>query len=410
MTRKSQDDRPILPPGKLTAVTVRNLTKAGLYADGLGLYLQISKWGTKSWIYRYMVKGRAHKLGLGPIYTVSLSEAREAALDARSGLRRGVDPIVARKAALGLLRLEAAKEMTFRQCAEAFIDANRAGWRSAKHASQWPATLQAYAYPAFGHLPVAAIDTALVTRALEPIWVSKTETASRLRGRIESILDWARVRGYRTGDNPARWRGHLEQILPRPSKVARIEHHKALPYADLPTFMSELRAKQGAAARALEFAILTAGRLGEVAGSTWDEIDIANGVWAIPAERMKAHKEHRVPLSDRALAILTALPCDGVNVFAANAHSIRKVLRDARAGVTIHGFRSSFRDWAGDATTFPREIAEAALAHSLGDETERAYRRGDAMAKRRELMSAWANYCERPPAKGDNVVSLREIA
>jgi len=427
MTRKSQDDHPILPPGKLTAVAVRNLTKPGLYADGLGLYLQISKWGTKSWIYRYMVNGRAHKLGLGPIYTVSLSEAREAALDARSGLRRGIDPIVERKAALGRLRLATAKAMTFKECAEAYIEANRAGWKNAKHATQWFSTFNETrrgkrVYPAatavINDLPVDAIDTGLVIKTLEPIWATTTETASRIRGRIELVLDWAKVRGYRDGENPARWRGHLDKILPARAKVQRVEHHAALAYEDLPAFMAELRARQGVSARALEFTILTAARAGEVVGARWAELDLARKVWIVPGSRMKSGKEHSVPLSDRVLAILADLPRDGECVFPGGragrpvaTTTMLAMLQGMRGKTaTTHGFRSSFRDWAGNETNFPRELAEQALAHVIGDKAEQAYRRGDALERRRRLMDAWAGFCERPLAKGDNVVSMRESA
>lgn len=393
---------------KLSATFVRTVTKRGHYPDGHNLWLQVSKSGTKSWLFRYTLEWKAKVMGLGALHTVSLAEARKRAAEFRLLKFDGVDPLADKKAKRLRAKFEAAKAMTFKQCAEAYIEANRAGWRNAMHAAQWPSTLEAYAYPIFGDLPVASVDVALVTKALEPIWQTKTETASRLRGRIEAVLDWAKVRGYRDGENPARWRGHLEQILPRPSKVARVEHLAALPFADVPAFMLELRGKESVAARALEFTILTAARTGEAFGAKWTEIDVVKKVWELPPGRTKAARAHAVPLSDRALAILESLPREGETIFAVGrGESVRKLLKGMRPDVTIHGFRSSFRDWAGDATHFPREVAEAALAHATGDETERAYRRGDALAKRRELMNAWASYLEREPADDGKVVPLR---
>jgi len=419
MKRKSQDDRPIMPKGKLTAVAVRNMKNPGLYGDGLGLYLQVSQWETKSWVFRFMLDGRARKFGLGAIHTVSLSEARQAALEARAKVRKGIDPIEESKAGRASKRLEDAKAMTFRQCAEAYIAANSSAWRNAKHAAQWTTTLETYAYPIFGALPVAAVDVGLVVKALEPIWQTKTETASRLRGRIEAVLDWATVRGYRVGENPARWKGHLAQILPAKSRIAPVKHLGAMAYVDLPPFMSDLRGSPGIVARALEFVILTACRTGEALGARWDEIDIARRIWVIPANRMKAKREHTVPLSDRALAILADLPRDGGGFVFPGAHANRPLspapmlllLRTMRGpGPTVHGFRSTFRDWAGDATSFPRELAEQALAHAIGDKAEQAYRRGDALERRRKLTAAWARHCEGAPAGADNVVQLRERA
>jgi integrase len=409
MTRKAQDDRPILPPGKLSAVTVRSLTKPGLYADGLGLYLQVSKWKSKSWIYRFMVDGKAHKFGLGACHTVSLSEAREAALQARSKLHRGIDPIAERKAALGRLRAETAKLVSFRECAEQYIESNRAAWRNAKSEGQWRSSLVTYAFPILGDLPVASVDTALVVKVLEPIWQTKTETASRLRGRIESILDYAKARRLRDdGPNPASWKGGgLKAILPAPGKVAGVKrHHAALDYSDVPAFMPELRATGGLAAAALEFTILTAARVGETLGARWSEIDLAKKVWTIAGERMKSGNPHTVPLSSRAVQTLEGLPRTGETIFATHNVAMSRVLRTLRPGVTIHGFRSSFRDWCGDETHFPREVAEAALAHATGDETERAYRRGTALEQRRKLMDAWSAYCERPAAQGGNIVAI----
>lgn len=296
-----------------------------------------------------------------------------------------------------------AKAVTFEEAAERYIEAHKAGWKNAKHAAQWTTTLKTYAYPLIGESPVQAIDTGLVLKVLEPIWTTKTETANRLRGRIESVLDWARVRGYRERENPARWRGHLEQLLPAPSKVQRVQHHAALPYADLPKFMEALRAQDGVSASALEFAILTVARTGEVIGAKWSEIDLKERVWTIPAERMKAGKEHRVPFSARTLAILKSMKAlgsgeyvfPGLNNKALSNMALLMLLRRmGREDITAHGFRSTFRDWAAERTNFPAEVAEMALAHAVGDKVEAAYRRGDLFAKRRELMTAWAKACQ----------------
>jgi integrase len=266
--------------------------------------LQVSAAGTKSWVFRFKEAGKLREMGLGATHTIGLAEAREKARDCRRRRLDGIDPIEARKATRAQARLDAAKAMTFKQCAESYIASHKAGWRNPKHAAQWPSTLGAYVYPIFGALPVQAVDVGLVMRALEPIWTTKPETAGRVRGRIESVLDWAAARGYRQGENPARWRGHLENLLRKKSKVRRVEHHAALPYAEIGAFIAEMQQREGVAARALEFAILTAARTGEVIGAKWDEIDFDERLWTVPAERMKAGKEHRVPLSDAALAVL----------------------------------------------------------------------------------------------------------
>jgi integrase len=317
------------------------------------------------------------------------------------------------------VKLDAAKAMTFTACAEHYIASHKVGWRNDKHAAQWPATLGAYVYPVFGGLPVQAVDVGLVMKAIEPIWTVKPETAGRVRGRIESILDWATTRGYRTGENPARWRGHLENLLPARSKVRRVEHHAALPYPEIGGFMVELRQQEGVAARALEFAILTAARTGEVIGARWDEINIVERQWTVPPERMKAGKEHRVPLSDAALAVVEKLGAirQGDHVFPggkagrpiSNMAMLMLLRRIGRGDLTAHGFRSSFRDWAAESTAFPGEVAEMALAHAVGDKVEAAYRRGDLFQKRRQLMDAWAKFCE-VPAMGGRVLSIRQVA
>ena len=389
---------------KLSALGVSKMAKPGYYGDGAGLYLQVSKAITKSWIFRFTFSGKQREMGLGPLHTVSLAEARAKAKDCRSLLLDGVDPLDARNSTKLAAALERAKMITFDQCAAAYIAAHRGAWKNSKHASQWVNTLATFATPLIGALPVAAVDTALVVKVLSPIWQTKTETATRLRGRIESILDWATVSKYRVGENPARWRGHLENLLADPGKVAKVVHHPALPWQDLPSFMTELQSREGIAARAVAFAILTATRSGEVRGAAWPEIDLDAALWTIPAERMKAGREHRVPLSTSALALLRAIPRDDVFVFPGRRAgamlsdmSLTAVLRRMeRDEITVHGFRSTFRDWCSEsvANSFPREVCEHALAHSLPDKVEAAYRRGDLLEKRVMLMQAWADYCE----------------
>jgi integrase len=394
---------------KLSALRVAALVRAqkpGRHGDGGGLYLQVSYYGTASWTFRYRIAGRLREMGLGPVKTWSLAEARERARKLRQVRGQGLDPLVERRAGQLRERLEAARALTFKQCAEAYIAAHRAGWRNQRHAAQWPSTLEAFVYPALGALPVQAVDVGLVMKVLEPIWREVPETASRVRGRIESVLDWASARGYRTGENPARWRGHLENLLPKKSRVKRVEHHAALPYAELPGFLAELRQQQEVCAKALEFAILTAGRTGEVVGAQWAEIDLAARLWTVPAERMKAGKEHRVPLSEPALAVLEAMGeiRTGVFVFPGGRGdrplgetAMRSLLQRLGGDATTHGFRSTFRDWAAERTSFPREVAEMALAHSVGVAVEQAYRRTDLVERRRQLMEAWARYCGSSP-------------
>jgi integrase len=406
--------------GKLSAMKVAALVRGarpGLTGDGGGLYLRISRaGGTASWVFRYRIRGKLRDAGLGSVETWSLAEARERARKLRQLRGDGLDPIEVRKSTRLEERLEAAKVMTFEQCAERYIAAHRAGWRNEKHRQQWGNTLATYVSPVFGALPVAAVDVGLVMRALEPIWTEKPETAGRVRGRIESVLDWAKARGYRQGENPARWRGHLENLLPKKSKISRVAHHAALPYPELPEFMAELRQQDGVSSRALEFAILTAARTGEVIGARWSEIDLEARLWTVPASRMKAGKEHRVPLSDAALAILkdmhairqaAAFVFPGVRAGRTLSNmSLIAVLRRMGRAMTAHGFRSSFRDWAAERTGFPAEVAEMALAHVVGDKVEAAYRRGAMLDKRRQLAEAWARYCNSPPSTG-TVLPLR---
>jgi integrase len=401
--------------GKLPAVTLQKPMKPGMHADGGGLYLQVTASGAKSWIFRFMLHGRAREMGLGPLHTISLAEARERARECRKLRLDGVDPVEARKAKAAEERLAAATAMTFADCAERYIAAHRTGWRNLKHAAQWPSTLQTYAYPVFGSLSVQAIDTALVTKAIEPIWQAKPETASRVRGRIGAVLDWAKVRGYRSGENPARWRGHLDKLLPARGKVRKVEHHPALPYAEMGDFFASLREQQGIAARALEFLILTAARTGEVISARWSELDLGEKVWTVPADRMKSGKGHRVPLSAAAVAIIEQMQAVRVGDFIFPGAKLGKPLsnmaifkllrRMGRGELTAHGFRSSFRDWAAERTNYPREVAEMALAHTVSDKVEAAYRRGDLFAKRRRLMEEWAKHCS-SESKAGTVVRI----
>jgi len=387
---------------RLKALTVeRSLKRPGMYCDGGGLWLSVSSPTSASWLFRYQLRGRAREMGLGPARDISLHEARTAAAAARKMKAMGQDPLEERARIIAERRAAAARAITFRQSAEAYIESHRAGWKNAKHAAQWGATLAAYVYPVFGSLPVADIDVSLVHKVLEPIWTRKPETASRVRGRIESILDWASTRGYRSGENPARWRGHLENLFPARSKIRKIQHHAALPYSEIADFMQALKQQPGEAARALRFTILTAGRTNEVIGARWEEIDLTKRLWTIPAERMKADREHRVPLSTATIALLGPASKEG-HLFKGSARNrplsnmamLAVLRRMGRDDLTAHGFRSTFRDWVAEQTSFPSEVVEAALAHVVGDKVEAAYRRGDVLEKRRELMAAWAAYCE----------------
>ncbi len=425
--------------GKLTAMKVAREQRPGMHSDGGGLYLCIARGGTKSWIYRFWVperdgmtgelvidpttkkrSGRVREMGLGSCITVSLAEARERALECRKLREKDIDPIDAREAAKRQAALERVKALKFKDAAAAYMAAHRVAWKNDKHAAQWPATLTRYAYPIIGDLPLHLIDTTLVMKVIEPIWSEKPETANRLRGRIETVLDWATVRGYRHGENPARWRGHLDKLLPARSKVRKTQHHTALPYAELPAFLVKLREQDGVAARALEFTILTAARTGEIIGAKRSEIDTKNKLWIIPAARMKAAKEHRVPLSDRVLTIVEAIGAGGDDkdsfVFPgrsdgeplSNMAMLKLLQRMGRAGLTVHGFRSTFRDWAAERTNFANEVIEMALAHSIDDKTEAAYRRGDLFDKRRQLMETWSQYYLKPAAS-DKVIQLRSL-
>jgi integrase len=377
--------------------------------------LRVNGDGARSWIFRYQANGRRRDMGLGSTDTFTLAEARERSLEARRLVARGIDPIDLRRAERSVAGLATAKAMTFAECADAYIAAHEAGWRNAKHKYQWRQTIGSYVNPVFGSLPVQVVDLGMVMKAIEPLWVVKTETASRLRGRIESVLDWATTRGYRQGENPARWRGHLENLLPKPSRVRPVRHYAALPYPEMAAFLAALRPQEGASARALEFAILTAARTGEVIGARWDEINMADHLWTIPAVRMKAGKEHRVPLSDAAMAIANAMAAMSQSDFVFPGGRVGRPLsnmalamvlrRVGHRDLTVHGFRSTFRDWCAERTSFPAEVAEMALAHTVSDKVEAAYRRGDLFQKRRQLAEAWAMFCSTSQATG--VVPIR---
>lgn len=406
---------------KLSAARVAKCSQPGYLIDGGGLYLQVAvrtakrspekkrpatEDVTKSWVFRYRDRAthkKVHELGLGPFPDVSLDEARTRASELRRTLRGGNDPKAERDAKRAEKRAEAAKGMTFDEAAAACIADKRSGWKNAKHADQWTNTIATYVSPMIGSLPVSVIDLPLIRKVLDPIWTSKNETASRVRQRMETVLAWATVSGFRTGENPARWRGHLDQLLQKPSKVQKEEHHPALPYAEIGEFMTALHGQTGIAALALEFTILTAARTGEVIAARWDELDQKKLIWTVPAERMKAGKEHTIPLSARAAEIVKGLwkTREGEFVFPggkadaplSNMAMSANLKRMNRTDVTVHGFRSTFRDWAGEQTNFPREIIEHALAHQLKDKAEAAYSRSTMPEKRRKLMEAWAKYC-----------------
>lgn len=394
---------------KLTATTVRNLKQPGMYPDGGGLFLQVTLAATdaaprKSWVVRFRSpKGKTREMGLGSADHVPLAEARVAADDAKAMARRGVDPIEQRLEQKRALAQPSPSPMTFRKAAEAYIAAHKSGWKNDKHAAQWAATLSAYAHPVFGDVPVADVTVTHVMAVLDPIWTTKTETASRVRGRIESILDWAAVRGHRSAENPARWRGHLQKALPARSKAQPVRHHPALPYADAPDFMRALMRIDAIGAQAFAFCILTATRTNEALRARWEELDTDAGVWTIPATRMKAGREHRVPLAPQALTVLdTVRPFTVASgwVFAgasndkplSNMAFTMTLRRMGKSDITPHGFRSTFRDWAAEQTDAPKEVAEAALAHVVGDKVEAAYRRSDLFEKRRALMASWAQF------------------
>ena len=391
-------------------------TDPGLYADGGNLYLQVTVNGesvSRSWIFRFAIGGKRREMGLGPVHTVTLKDARAKAAELRKLVYEGRDPIAERDAQKAALAAATAKRMTFDECAASYSRAHSPKW-SAKHAYQWGSAMTRFASPVLGKLPVDIIDVSFVVRVLEPIWHERPEVASRLRGAIESVLAWATVRQFRSGDNPARWTNHLEELLPSRREILPVEHFAALAYRDVPGLIAKLRERSGIVGRALEFLILTASRSGEVLGARWDEIGLAERVWTVPAERMKSRREHRVPLCDRALAILNEMKLYRRNGFVFPSERrenlgespMRELLKRLGYKATIHGMRSTFRDWAGEQTNFAREVCEAALAHAIGNKVEQTYRRGDALEKRRRLMEAWADFCSRPVAQGATITKL----
>jgi integrase len=402
---------------KLTAKTVAALSAPGYYGDGNGLWLQISKYGTKNWVYRFTLNSKSREMGLGPVTDIFLAKARQDIQGYRDQVRQGVDPIEARKADKQAKQKEAAKTKTFDECVASFLEAKESEWKNAKHRQQWENTLKTYARPVIGKLSVADVDTGLVLKILEPIWLTKTETATRVRGRIENVLDWATTREYRQGLNPARWRGHLETLLPKPSKVSKIDHHAALPFKLLGGFVKLLRKETCTAARALEFTILVVARTSEVLNAKWCEIDMDEKIWIIPAYRMKSGKEHRIPLNERAIQLLEEMKKIKSNDYIfpgmklgrplSNMSMLAVLKRLERSDLTTHGFRSTFRDWAGESTAYPREVIEHALAHQLKDKAEAAYARGTLFDKRKRLMADWANYCNTIQHNG-RVTSIRE--
>jgi len=405
---------------RLNALSVNRVSVKGLYPDGDGLYLQVTRNDAgdinKSWLLRFWLRGKTREMGLGSLKRFNLAEARERARRARQLVVDGVDPIEARDAERLKAAQEAAKSVTFKVCAEKYINAHRAAWKNAKHAAQWTATLETYVYPVIGNLPVQSVDTGMISEILEPIWATKAETAGRVRGRTEVILDWARVRGFRAGENPARWRGHLDKLLPARSRVRTVKHHAALPFSELPAFMHQLRDENGVAARALEFLILTAARTSEVLELPPEEIH--DMLWTVPAARMKADKEHRVPLSTRARHIVDEMakryegpfvfPGLKLNKGLSNMALLKLLARMGRPDLTAHGFRSTFRDWASESTSHAPDAVEMALAHTIDNKVEAAYRRGDLFNKRVALMEDWQFFCAGVEVKAFAAATLGE--
>ena len=401
---------------KLSDRQVKAEKRPGRFADGNGLYLQVSQSGAKSWLFRFMQDGRSREMGLGSTNAVSLAEARTTAIECKRLLRDGIDPINDRKERLFKTKAEKKDALTFKHCAKEYLKAHSASWKSDRHAEIWASSVKRYAEPVIGEMPINLVDHGHIMRVLDPIWRTKTETAKKLRGRLESILDWATVQDYRKGENPARWKGHLDKLLPKPSEVSKVKHFPALPYQEINAFMDELRQREAPSALALRLIILTATRSGELRGAVWPEFNLANATWTIPAERMKAGKEHTVPLCPEAVSILEALPrmanTDHLFTGAKSGKPLSDVVfkklmeRMNRVGITTHGFRSTFRDWAAEQTSFPREVIENALAHRLKDKAEAAYFRSNLLNKRRELMNKWGKYTRMPTVQEANVIQL----
>ena len=382
---------------RLTDLKVKRLTKSGSFPDGGGLYLQVSKTGSKSWFFRYQVSGKGRKKGLGPYPTITLKMARDAANDCQVLRQQGIDPIQHEQQKKIEIELKAGRAKTFKYCAEKYIESHKAEWSNAKHEYQWTQSLTTYAFPFIGEVPVQDVDVGLVLEVLEPIWHTKTETATRVRQRMETILDWATARNYRSGVNSALWKGHLDKILPKPTKIRKVKHHPALPYIYVPEYFRELRTIDTLAAKTLAFIILTATRGGEARCARWDEFN--GDTWTIPADRMKARRLFRVPLSKEVLNILEEVkPMEKRGLVFPGSRgpisdtSVRMLLKQKYSDLTTHGFRSSFRDWCAEMSSYPREVAEAALSHVVKDKTEAAYQRGDLIEKRRRLMDSWEQY------------------
>jgi integrase len=394
----------IKPPKERRSVVV---------ADGGNLFLQatIGRAGNirRSWVFRYELVGQRHEIGLGPLHTVSLQTARAKARDLRQQLLDHVDPLTERRKARQTLLAEAAKTVTLKECAEMYLKAHADGWRSQDHRRQWQASLQAHVYPKAGNLAVADIDTATVVQIIEPIWKTIPETANRVRGRIEMVLDFAAVRGFRHGDNPARWKGHMSELFPARSKLAPVESFAAIPYDDMPAFMADLRRHDTIVAKALEILVLTASRTSQVTGAVWGEINLTTRVWTIPPERMKRSREHSIPLSDRAVSILAGLEQLGSRVFQIGPDAMRRLLVTLRPGYTVHGLRSTLYDWATERTETPDIVVKMVLAHAISDRTEKAYRRGNLFLKRRLLMQQWEEFLGRQKTVGEPVTPLRRV-
>jgi integrase len=410
---------------KLTDLEVRKADKPGArLSDGGNLYLRISKTGVKSWTFMYSAGGKAGvrsrqtELGLGSYPDVTLAEARDKAEEKRRLRKAGVDP----KASKLRDKLASDRTITFDEAVKDFIAVKKVGWKNAKHVEQWENTLATYASPVFGRYSVASIDTELVLKCLQPIWESKTETATRLRGRIEAILDWAVVKKYRVGENPARWKGHLAHILPAPKSFQDVVHHPALHYSKTAAFMVDLRTRKGLAARMMEFTILTAVRSGEARGARWGEFDFQKAVWTIPKDRMKMKREHRVPLSKDALDLVLAVktnageikddglvfPAPRKGTMFSDVTMLAVLKRMGMSDITVHGFRSTFRDWGSECTAYPKDVCEMALAHAIGNKVEEAYLRGDLFVKRSKLMDDWATYCNTLHENTDNVIPIQQ--
>lgn len=403
---------------QLSAIEVGRLNSPGLHAVSSGLYLQITPSGARSWILRAVIGTKRRDMGLGGYPATTLAQAREKARQARDRIEAGGDPILERERAQSLLKASQANAITFTEAAKRLMEARAPEWRNAKHAQQWTNTLDAYAAPVIGSMHVGDITQGHILSILEPIWLTKTETAKRLRGRIENVLDWSIARGYRTGDNPARWRGHLDKLLAKPTKVAKVEHHPSIAIDGAAGFYAALRERHGTAARALEFALLTAARSGEVRGATWAEIDLDSAVWTVPGSRMKAGKEHRVALSKAAVQLLREQSRqEGIDlVFPAprggqlSDMSLTAVMRRMELNAVPHGLRSTFRDWCAERTHLPRDLAEMALAHTLESKVEAAYRRGDMLAKRAAMMEMWATFLTTPHSAGPVILMERTAA